>query len=54
MSATIYINEESPGRDEFVEKALSYSIAQVEFNNIPEKVTVINYDTGENYEFLSL
>ena len=53
-SVIIFIKETSPGKNEGVDDVLTYPIVQVKFNKLPTKITVINYDTNENYSLVYL
>ena len=46
-SATIYVTEKSPGKEDIVTDALTYPIVQVKFNKFPSSIKVISYDSGE-------
>ena len=46
-SATIYVTEKSPGKEDIVTDALTYPIVQVKFNKFPSSIEVISYDSGE-------
>ena len=51
-SATIYVIEKSPGKDDMVDDVLTYPIVQVKFNKLPSSVEVLNYETGESFPSL--
>ena len=51
--ATIYIMEKRPGPDESFDDVLTYPIVKIKFNQKPNKITVINYETGEEYPCLN-
>ena len=51
--ATIYVEEKSPGKDEIVTDALTYPIIQVKFYQIPSRIKILNYDTGESFSRLN-
>ncbi len=48
--AQIYIEENSPSKDSIVTEAFTYPIAQVEFNAMPEYITVQSLDTFLEFE----
>ena len=51
--ATIYVEEKSPGKYEIVTDALTYPIIQVKFYQIPSRIKILNYDTGESFSRLN-
>ena len=52
-SATIYVTEKSPGKEDIVTDALTYPIVQVKFNKFPSSIEVISYDSGEIFPSLN-
>ena len=52
-SATIYVTEKVPGKEEAVTDALTYPIVQVKFNQFPSRITILNYETGERFPDLN-
>ena len=52
-SATIYVTEKSPGKEDIVTNALTYPIVQVKFNKFPSSIEVISYDSGEIFPSLN-
>lgn len=50
-SATIYVEEQIPKEGEGISflTVLQYPIAQVKFNKLPSKISVVNSKTGKNY-----
>lgn len=52
-SATIYVTEKSPGKEDIVTDALTYPIVQVKFNKFPSSIEVISYDSGESFPSLN-
>ena len=52
-SATIYVIEKSPGKDDIVEDVLTYPIVQVKFNKLPSSIKVLNYENGEKFPNLN-
>ena len=53
-SVIIFIKETSPEKNKGVDDVLTYPIVQVKFNKLPTKITVINYETNENYSLVYL
>ena len=49
---TIYVNEKIPGKDEVVYDMMTYPIVQIKFNQLPSQVTVLDYETIEQYPCL--
>ena len=45
-TATIYVSEKVPGKNEVVTEALTYPIVQIKFNFLPSFVEIINSETN--------
>ena len=51
--AIVYVMEKRPGPDETFDDVLTYPIIKIKFNQKPNKITIINYETGEEYPCLN-
>ena len=53
-SVTIYVNEQIPKPGSVVTDAITYPIVKIKFNKVPDKIEVINNETGEKFKRISL
>ena len=48
-SVTIYVNEIVPKPGDVVTDAITYPIAKIKFNKVPDEIEVVNNETGEKF-----